>query len=229
MAETLYDRAAPQFWVTYGCYANETHLAYLRQFLQRVAPGGAILSAGCGAGRYDGLLLAAGHPVLGIDQSAGMLACAREHSSQARYDKIGLQEMAFHEEFAGLICIDALEHVSPEDHLLIMRKFWEALIPGGVAYFNVDWLPSAVKQVSYRRARAQGLPVVPGEVADRVEEYYARAIALNGPIPDEIAEPAVYEYAPSPEQAHEWVIEAGFVIEEEGEGNEFYHFLVRKK
>src|SRR5512136_3151002 len=94
-AEALYDQLSPQYWVTFGLYENETHRAYLQKFLERVAPGGAVLSAGCGAGRYDGLLLDAGHPVVGIDQSAGMLARAKEHFPQVRYKKMALQEMDF--------------------------------------------------------------------------------------------------------------------------------------
>jgi trans-aconitate methyltransferase len=41
------------------------------------------------------LLLEAGHSVVGIDQSAGMLARAREHFPKVRYEKIGLQISKF--------------------------------------------------------------------------------------------------------------------------------------
>ena len=54
MAEALYDRISPQYWVTFGLHKNEAHQQYLQEFLERVVPGGAVLSAGCGAGRYDG-------------------------------------------------------------------------------------------------------------------------------------------------------------------------------
>jgi ubiquinone/menaquinone biosynthesis C-methylase UbiE len=62
------------------------------------------------AGRYDGELLDAGHHVVGIDQSAGMLERAREHFPQAQYEKMGLQEMNFHEQFDGAICGLAGDH-----------------------------------------------------------------------------------------------------------------------
>ena len=54
MAESLYDHVAPQYWTTGGDYENQTHLEYMEKFLERVARGGTILSAACGAGRYDG-------------------------------------------------------------------------------------------------------------------------------------------------------------------------------
>jgi hypothetical protein len=39
--EALYDQLSPQYWVTFGFYENETHLAYLQKFLERVTPDGA--------------------------------------------------------------------------------------------------------------------------------------------------------------------------------------------
>jgi 2-polyprenyl-3-methyl-5-hydroxy-6-metoxy-1,4-benzoquinol methylase len=98
-----------------GLNENEAQQDYLRKFIGRIRKGGSILSAACGVGRYDGTLLEAGCDVTGIDQSAGMLARAKEHFPQARSRKMGLQEMDFHEAFDGAICIDALEHVSRED------------------------------------------------------------------------------------------------------------------
>ncbi|MBE0700040.1 MAG: hypothetical protein IH586_24200, partial [Anaerolineaceae bacterium] len=54
--EVLYDHLSPAYWVTFGLYANETHREYLQKFLDRIEKGGTILSAACGAGRYDGIL-----------------------------------------------------------------------------------------------------------------------------------------------------------------------------
>lgn len=225
-AEKLYDLYSPRYWVELGRYPNETHVEYLQKFLGRIPPRGTLLSAGCGAGRYDGMLLEAGHSVVGIDQSAGMLARAREHFPEARYEKIGLQEMDFREEFDGVICIDALEHVCPEDWPGIVRGFEEALKPGGVLYFTVDRGGDHV-EAAYERAKALGLPVVFGEVANQVEEAYERAVASGGKA--EAEDVAVYHYHPPLEQAREWIGQAGLAIEEEGTGKWYEHFVVRKR
>ena len=233
-AEALYDQFSSLYWVTFGLNVSETHNTYLQKFLERVIPGGAVLSAGCGAGLYDGLLLDAGHPVVGIDQSAGMLRRARERFPQVSYEKMGMQEMTFHEAFDGVICMDALEHVSPEDYPRILHKFQEALMPGGVLYFTMDSTPSIELEESYERAKAMGLPVVLGEVVDKVDTGYAQLQAL-GPvlvpndIPDDLADPAVYHFYPSLDQAREWIDQAGLAIEEEGEGDGYHHFMARKK
>jgi SAM-dependent methyltransferase len=234
-AEKLYDHFSPLYWVKYGRSVDETHREYLQKFLERVPPHSNLLSAGCGAGKYDGMLLEAGHSVVGIDQSEGMLARAREHFPEVRYEKIGLQEMDFREAFDGVICIDAMEHICPEDWPGILRKFREALKPGGVLCFTVD-LGGDYVEGAYERGKALGLPVVYGEVADKVEEAYERAMAMEMPmVPDDLGDSAVYHYHPPLEQVRTWLSQAGLALEEEGTGigddhwNGYEHFVVRKR
>ncbi len=229
MAEALYDHIAPDYWGTYGLYENETHLRYLQKFLERVGSGGTILSAACGAGRYDGMLLKTGRSVVGIDQSDRMLARAREHFPAAHYEKMGLQEMEFHEVFDGAICMDAMEHISPEDWPGIMKRFSEALKPAGLLYFTVEVPEPDELQASYERAKRMGLPVVFGELADETEAAYQQVKALQSQsVPGELASVDVYHYYPSVEQVREWIRQAGLTTEEEGVGSGYYHFMARK-
>ena len=251
MAEALYDQVSPQYWVSFGLSEDGTHRAFLQKFLERVAPGGGagrsdsagqsgvILSAACGAGRYEGPLLEAGHRVVGIDQSAGMLARAREHFPEAqypqlRYEKMGLQEMAFCEVFDGVICMDAMEHVSPEDYPGILRGFQEALKPGGVLYFTADTTDTAKADnvdvaAVYARAKARGLPVVYGEWVDEIDAAYAQATAMDQPVPGDLSDRAVYHYYAPVEQVRAWIDLAGLAIEEEGMGSGWHHFVARKQ
>lgn len=57
MTEAIYDHISPQYWVSFGLYENETHLEFLRKFLDRLPPYSTLLSAACGAGRYDHLII----------------------------------------------------------------------------------------------------------------------------------------------------------------------------
>ncbi len=225
--EALYDHLSPGYWTKFGLYANETHQEYVRKFLGRVAPRSTLLSAACGAGRYDGMLLEAGHSVVGIDQSEGMLARAKEHFPEARYEKMRLQEMDFREAFDGVTCIDAMEHVCPEDWAGILRGFREALKPDGVLYFTVVLADADEMKKAYERAKEQGLPVVLGELADEVEEAYERTLELPAVLADE-ADEAAYHYCPPLEQVRAWIGQAGMVIEEEGTKDWYAHFVVRK-
>ena len=225
--ETLYDHLSLGYWVKFGLYANETHREYLQKFLELVPPRSDLLSAACGAGRYDGMLLEAGHSVVGIDQSEGMLVRAREHFPEARYEKLGLQEMDFREAFDGVICIDAMEHVCPEDWPGILRGFREALKSDGVLYLTVVLAETDEAEKVYERAKGRGLPVVLGEWADEVEEAYERALGLPAVSADE-ADEAAYHFCPPLEQVRAWIGQARLVIEEEGTGNWYEHFVVRK-
>ncbi|HEX9018290.1 MAG TPA: class I SAM-dependent methyltransferase [Anaerolineaceae bacterium] len=232
MTEALYDYVSPEYWVKFGLYENAAQLNYLQKFLGKLGAGGTILSAACGAGRYDGLLLEAGHSVVGIDQSAGMLALAREHFPQARYEKVGLQEIARHPAyqamFEGAICMDAMEHICPEDWPGIVRGFAGALKPDGVLYFTVEISDAEEVETSYKRAVEMGLPVVYGELADKVEASYQRVIAAKpASEPGERVEVAVYHYYPTTAQVWEWIAAAGMVIEEEGAGSGYYHFITK--
>ena len=53
----LYDHMSPLYWVKFGLRANPTHSAYLQKLLKQVPPNSRLLSAACGAGLHDGVLL----------------------------------------------------------------------------------------------------------------------------------------------------------------------------
>ena len=228
-AEELYDRFSPRYWVTWGLVVEETHRAYLQKFFERVVQRGTILSAACGAGRFDGLLLEAGHRVVGIDQSAKMLAVAKEHFPEVEYQNMALHEMNFQEAFDGIICMDAMEHICPEEYPGILQGFQKALKPGGVLYFTADREeePDFDLQMYFEQGKALGLPIVFGEIAD--EAAFEQAMAMEQiEVPDELTDRAVYHYYPPLKKVREWLHWAGFAIEEEGAGNGFHHFVVRK-
>ena len=235
-SEAVYDHLAPAFWRTFGLYPNETHRQFIKKFLERLGPHSSILDAACGAGRYDGMLLKAGHSVLGIDQSASMLAEAREHFPEdqfpgLRYQKMGLQEIDFQEQFDGLTCIDALEHIPPEDWPGILARFRRALKSGGVLYVTVEAAEGEENVAgAYERARAQGLPVVPGEIVDKADTASVEVLARDWhDLSGEQADGAVYHYLPALEQARLWFDGAGLTIEEEGSGKWYTHLLATKR
>lgn len=227
-ADALYDRFSPRYWVTWGLDVTETHRVYLQKFLAYVAPGGTILSAACGAGRFDGLLLAAGHSVVGVDQSAGMLKLAKEHFPAVDYRKLALHEIDFHEMFDGVICMDAMEHICPEDYPGILRRFQAALKPAGMLYFTADRAeePDFDLAFYFAQGQAAGLPIVYGEVADVAAFQQAMA---HPDAPDELTDRGVYHYYPPLQQVRDWIDQAGFALVADGAGSGFHHFVVQKR
>lgn len=242
MAETLYDHSASAYWVKWGKEIEPTHSLFIEKFLKQVKTPGTILDAACGAGLYDGVLLEAGHLVLGIDQSAGMLNRAREHYPKEQfpnlhYLKMGLQEMDFQAVFDGAICMDAMEHICPEDWPVIMARFNQALKPGGMLYVTVDAHELGDYHEIYERAKALGLPVVYGEEVDELDDAYVEAMEHDWNDPSwkptgERLDHSVYHFHPSMQQARDWFAQAGFKIEDEAVGTgymeEYMHVLARK-
>lgn len=197
---------APLYGEKYGKYPNSSHLQFIQKFLDHFSQKSSILNAACGAGRYMDQLLEKGHIVMGIDQSSGMLARAKEFFPQVQFDKVGLQEMNFENAFDGVICMDAMENVCPEDWTVVVGNFHRALKQGGCLYFTLEIADEVEVKAAFEEAKGQGLPVVYGEwVNDDVYHYY-----------------------PSLEQVREWVQQSGFSILEEGEGDGYHHFLMSK-
>ena len=190
----------------WGTYPNASHLQFIQKFIERLPQKSTILDAACGAGRYIPYLVGERFVVVGIDQAQGMLDRAKEKFPEVQFVKIGLQEMSYQDVFEGVICMDAMEHISPEDWPLVLSNFQRALKKEGYLYFTVEVQDEAEVKAAFDAAQQSGLPVVYGEW-----------------INDE-----VYHYYPSLEQVREWVQQAGFVIVEEGEGDGYHHFLMQK-
>jgi 2-polyprenyl-3-methyl-5-hydroxy-6-metoxy-1,4-benzoquinol methylase len=240
-AEALYDHGAHLYWTKWGMDAPLTHQAFIRRFLGMLSPKSTVLSAACGAGRFDGFLLEAGHNVVGADQSAGVLARAREHFPmeqfpQLRYEKVGLQEIAstpeYQSAFEGIICMDSMEHICPEDYPGILRGFQAALKPGGLLYLTAEDHESASEdgedlEEAYQKAIAAGLPVVPGEVVDEFETAYPLAMG-DEEVDAETDHNAVYRYYPALEEVKSWLAQAGFVTLAEGHGDDIHHLIAKK-
>jgi ubiquinone/menaquinone biosynthesis C-methylase UbiE len=205
--EANYDTLwAPGYDVEWGIYENASHQQFIQKFLRLLPPYSTILDAACGSGRYMSMLLEKGHTVIGIDQSRGMLARAREKFPTVQLEKVGLQEIAYRAVFDGAICMDAMEHVFPEDWALVLSNFYRALKPAGYLYFTVEIGNPAEIAEAFIEGQQMGLPIIHGEVADG-----------EG-----------YHYYPAMEQVKEWLRQAGFSLVAEGEGNIYHHFVVRK-
>ena len=141
--EQQYDRYAPLYWEKYGLYSNRTHHEFIHEFLSLFPQNSLLLDAACGAGRYIPFLLEQGHSILGIDQSQGMLARAKDKFPAVRFEKVGLQEMAYQQVFDGAICMDAMENLPPEDWPLVLSNFHQALKPHGYLYFTAETIENA--------------------------------------------------------------------------------------
>jgi hypothetical protein len=94
-----------------------------------------------------------------------MAAVARARSLAQSVEQTGLQELAETAAFDGIVCIDAMEHVPPEDWPVVVGNLARALRAGGFLYLSLEVMADQEAELerAYAEALAQGMPAVPGE------------------------------------------------------------------
>jgi SAM-dependent methyltransferase len=113
--------------------------------------------------------------------------------------------------FDGVLCVDAMEYVPPEEWPIVLAAFHRALRPGGHLYITVEQADPAVIEAETRRSAALGHPVVPGE-------------SVQGAGPEENDG---YHFYPAHDRVLGWLAGAGFRLLEERLGDEYVHLLAQ--
>jgi SAM-dependent methyltransferase len=207
---TTYDSEAPTY--DQHEYPVPLHASFVDRLLATCPAGGLVLDAPCGTGRYFAQVVASGRRVVGIDQSPGMLAQARERGLTEELHLVGLQELDFGARFDAVMTVDAMEHVPPEDWPLVVANLARALRPGGHQYLTLEETDDAAVEAAFDRLIRAGVPAVRGEV-------------IEGDV-------AAYHYYPGREQALEWLETAGFEPVEEAVDQQadwgYRHLLLRQ-
>jgi ubiquinone/menaquinone biosynthesis C-methylase UbiE len=184
-----------------------THRRFVADLLERCPPGGTVLDAACGTGKYFAMVTDSGRRVVGTDQSTGMLARARARFPAVPLERVGLQELAFDAEFDAVMCVDAMENIPPEDWPRVVANLRRAVRPGGPVYLTVEQVDDQELDRELADATARGLPVVRGEASREGYHFY-----------------------PSRGQVDGWLEEAGLVVVAEehsqGEGYGYLHLLL---
>lgn len=194
---------------------SATHREFVDRVVEACPPGGVVLDVPCGTGRYFELVVGRGRRVVGADQSAGMVAQARARGLAESVELLGLQELAYSDAFDGVLCVDAMEHVPPEDWPVVVRNLGRALRTRGFLYMSLEVLADQDAHVNQALADAlaQGLPALRGE--------------------DVGEDTGGYHFYPSNEQVTRWLAAAGLGIADDvtdlsyGEWG-YRHVLVRR-
>lgn len=178
---------------------EDTHRAFVGRFCSLLPPDGRVLDAACGTGKYFGLVLGSGRSILGVDQARVFLDRACEKFPSVPTEKHDLQELPYRDEFDGVMCVDAMEFIPPEDWPVVLEGFRRALRPGGWLYLTVELLPEEQVRTANQEARAAGFPVVDRE--------------LIWDDPNE-----GYHHYPRIERVRAWLADVPFRIEDDAEG-----------
>jgi SAM-dependent methyltransferase len=196
---------APTYDARWG-QVDPTHRAVLETFLGLCPRGGFVLDAACGTGKYWPLILEGGFRLAGVDQSKNMLLKANAKFPGVPLEKAALQDLAYTNVYDGIICVDAMEYVPPEEWPTVLGNFHRALRAGGHLYFTVELAEETELREAYIAAKALKLPVVEGEWAYE----------------------GGYHYYPGVEQVRKWIADAGFTLVDESTGDGYEHFVMGK-
>ena len=208
------DALSPDFDSRWG-EIEDPHRSFVERFLARLPPGARVLDAACGTGKYFGMMLDTGRAILGVDHSAGHLAVAATKFPVVPREQRDLQELPYRDEFDGVMCVDAMEFVPPEEWPVVVDGFRRALRPGGWLYLTVELMPEGRVREMTEEGKATGHPLIDGEVmVDEPDGYY--------------------HHYPGMDRVRAWLEEAGFTVQDElegpwdpDEGYAYHHILAR--
>ena len=198
---------APQYDQRWGSYINASHRDMLECFLDLCPQGGSLLDAACGTGKYWPILLDRGFSVYGTDHSQQMLLSAQAKFPEIAVDHVGLQDLCFVDTFDGILCIDAMEMVFPEEWPLVLQHFASALHKHGFLYLTVAMISKKALDIAYQAGQRLGLPLIYGEFAHH----------------------GGYNYYPRDEQVRLWLAETQFSLLSVTVGDAYQHYLARKE
>lgn len=107
--------------------------AIYERFEKYLAPGAAVLDAGCGSGRDSLHFRKAGYAVTAIDASQEMCAFA-SRLLQQEVRQLRFQELDYEACFDGIWACASLLHVPERQQAEVFHRLMRALVPGGVLY-----------------------------------------------------------------------------------------------
>jgi len=183
-----------------------THADYVARLVAATPPGGRVLDAACGTGRFFPQLIAAGLRVEGVDASAAMLANAARKHPDVPTRVAGLRTLAVDAPYDAVMCVDALENLPPEDWPAAIAALRAAARDGAPVYLTVERADADDIARLNGEAADAGLPVVDGEMADTDGGYH---------------------YYPPRTRVRDWLAEAGLDVVDEADGDDYWHLLCR--
>ncbi|HRI83114.1 MAG TPA: class I SAM-dependent methyltransferase [Opitutaceae bacterium] len=131
-----YDRIAAE-WAAARVTLREQDRRLLDRMIEGLPPGAEVLDLGCGTGRPNAeYLVAQGFRVTGVDQSAAMLAKARELLPGCDWMQAELDAVELDRNVSAVLCWDALFHLERARHQRVLTQAWQVLPPGGRLLFS---------------------------------------------------------------------------------------------
>jgi len=193
-----YDKIAPLFAQTRQNLWDDMKISepYLRDSMR-------VLDIGCGTGRlYQIFQKFQDVAYIGVDQSDGQIAVAREQFPEADYRVVEMTELPFEDEsFDMVYCIATLHHLpTPELRLKALREMKRVLKPGGhIIMTNWNLRSNTVKKI-----------VEKGKLKQDGQDFIVPWLHSQGEVLGER-----YYYAFYPEELEDLFTEVGLTLEKQ--------------
>lgn len=105
------------------------------RFVRLLPPGGLVLDAGCGTGRFEPFFLGRGLRVVGIDNSEAMLDKAKEIAPTCEFRRMDIRRLEFPDStFDGVASIAVVLHLDRADLAAFLSEAERVLKPGGILH-----------------------------------------------------------------------------------------------
>ncbi len=131
----LYERHAQAFDRDRGKTLIER--GWLDKFRAVAGEGRAILDIGCGSGEpIARALIAAGHPLTGVDASARMIALCRARFPDHEWIVADMRTLALPSRFGGLVAWDSFFHLTHDAQRAMFAVFRALAAPGAALLFT---------------------------------------------------------------------------------------------
>lgn len=127
---TTYDKIANDF---HEDHKNDkwSHIR-VQLFATYFNPGDSVLDIGCGTGIKSRILADEGLAVHGTDFSPGMVATAREHYPNVRFDVLDIKDVgSMPDQYDGILAFAVLLHLPKAETPGVVRDLVDRLKPGG--------------------------------------------------------------------------------------------------
>jgi 2-polyprenyl-3-methyl-5-hydroxy-6-metoxy-1,4-benzoquinol methylase len=105
------------------------------KFFSLLPNKGKVLDAACGSGRDAKKILSRGYELEAFDASPQLVKLASEYLHHP-VKCLFFEDMTYQSEFEGIWCSAALLHISSSRLGTILKKFIDALKPGGIFFFS---------------------------------------------------------------------------------------------
>jgi len=142
---SAYDAIASMYHALwFDWYLPSALPALERLFFGRVPTGARVLDVCCGSGHVTKELVRRGYDVTGVDNSAELIALAKQHLPSARFYMQDVRNLHLPERYqAALSTFDSLNHILTLPELrTAFRAIQNQLQPGGIFVFDMN-LPEA--------------------------------------------------------------------------------------